>query len=68
MPNYPDGKLNDEDEGEIPIMMGVENGCVILRFPEPTMWIGFPPEMARALAEGLIQYADTLDGNKMIPH
>lgn len=59
MPNnkYPDGKLNEHDQGEIDIMIGMENGRVILSFPKPMVWIGMPPDMAANIGVALIQRA-----------
>ena len=59
---YPDGKLNQNDEGALALIIGNENGRVILRFPKPVAWIGFTPEQALEIAESLIQNARKCGG------
>lgn len=54
---FPEGKLNANDEGELMVMIGTESGRVVVRFPKPVAWIGFPPEQALELAETLIAHA-----------
>lgn len=44
--SYPDGKLNEFDEGELEIKFGIENETVVIDFGKPTQWIGFPPDKA----------------------
>lgn len=55
--NYPLGKLNETDEGEI--MMGVSHtpGKVILNFGKPVAWIGFTAEQASELADSFMEHA-----------
>lgn len=54
---FPDGKLNVNDEGALAVMIGNEKGRVVIRFPKPVAWIGFTPEQALAIAETLIYNA-----------
>lgn len=54
---YPDGMLNDDDDGVMPMAVGVEKGNVCIAFPEPAMWIGLGPQQALALAQILIFHA-----------
>lgn len=54
---FPDGKLNPTDEGALAVMIGNENGRVVLRFPKPVAWIGFTPEQAIDIAQSLIDNA-----------
>lgn len=54
---FPDGKLNANDEGALAVMIGVEGKSVVLRFPKPVAWIGFTPEQALGIAELLISHA-----------
>lgn len=56
--HYPDGALNETDEGEIRIAVGVEQGKVVISFGKPTAWIGFTYQQARDLAELLIKHSD----------
>lgn len=54
---FPDGKLNQNDEGALAVMIGSEGGRVIVRFPKPVAWIGFTPEQALDIAQTLISHA-----------
>lgn len=54
---YPDGKLNPNDEGGIAVAIGHENGRVVIRFPKPVAWIGFTADQAIEIAETLIAHA-----------
>lgn len=54
---FPDGKLNQNDEGALAVMVGNENGKVVIRFPKPVAWIGFTPEQAIDIAQTLITHA-----------
>ena len=54
---FPDGKLNQKDEGAIAMVVGIENGRVMMKFPKPVAWIGFTADEAIGLAELLINRA-----------
>lgn len=54
---YPEGKLNVDDEGALAMLLGNEKGKVIIRFPKPVAWVGFTPEQALKIAEDLIYNA-----------
>lgn len=54
---YPDGRLNAVDEGALAMMVGHENGKVVMQFASPTAWIGFTPEQAMDIAQMLITHA-----------
>lgn len=54
---YPDGRLNKEDEGAVAVMIGHENGKVVMKFGAPSSWIGFTPEQAMDIAQMLITHA-----------
>lgn len=59
---FPDGKLNANDEGALVVMIGNEKGKVVMRFPKPTAWIGFTPEQALDIATSLIEQARKCGG------
>ena len=59
---FPEGKLNEDDEGEIRIAIGHQDGKVVIDFGKPVAWLGFTPSQARGIAETLINHADRLDG------
>lgn len=52
---FPEGKLNSNDEGEIRFGVAAdkENGKIILSFGKPVAWLGMSPGQAIALADSL---------------
>lgn len=54
---FPDGRLNANDEGALAMMVGHENGKVVMQFATPTAWVGFTPEQAMDIAQMLITHA-----------
>lgn len=50
---FPDGKLNDEDEGGIQTAIGIENGRVMIIWPKPISWIAFDPDSADEFADAV---------------
>lgn len=59
---YPEGHLNENDEGELTMAIGAENGVVMLHFGKEVAWLGLPPDNARELAALLIKQADQIEG------
>jgi hypothetical protein len=59
---FPDGKLDDTDEGAIPIGVGHVSGRVKITFPKPIAWTAMPPGQALELAELLILHAKRASG------
>jgi hypothetical protein len=51
---FPDGKLNDSDEGGLRIAVGIEDGRVVMTFGTPVAWIGASPQDAADLATLII--------------
>jgi len=58
---FPDGELGPGDEGELSFGITADQGNVILIFGKQVEWLGMPPDVARALAEKLIEKADEID-------
>lgn len=54
---YPHGRLNESDEGAIPMEVGHHSGKVIIRFPKPATWIGLTGDGAMELAQCLMEHA-----------
>jgi len=54
---FPEGRLNETDEGALVVMIGHERGKVVMQFASPTAWIGFNPNQAMDIAQALIQHA-----------
>jgi hypothetical protein len=50
---FPQGKLNADDEGELTIAVGIEADCVRIEFGKPTAWIAMDPEGALGLAASI---------------
>lgn len=52
---FPDGKLNEHDEGEIAIGIAhdAQTGKIVMNFGQPTAWIGFTKDQARDIARVL---------------
>lgn len=59
-PRYPQGKLNDQDDGQLAVAIGHERGNVVLNFYKPVKWIGMPPEQALGLARLLVTHAEAI--------
>jgi hypothetical protein len=61
--NFPHGKLNPTDEGEL--QMGMTSirskGVVRIDFGKPITWFALRPAEARAFAEMLIERANALE-------
>lgn len=54
---YPDGRLREDDSGAVPLAIAHEKGRVTMQFPRNLNWIGFTPEQAIDIAQGLINHA-----------
>lgn len=61
---FPEGHLNEDDEGEIQIAIGIENNKVVINFGKPIAWIGFTPEQADQIAFSLIEKSSKLKGRR----
>lgn len=48
---FPDGQLNDDDEGSISTAVGMDNGRVMILWPKPITWIAFNPDAAEEFAD-----------------
>jgi hypothetical protein len=56
---FPQGVLNDDDEGALKIGVAFDkkDGLVHINFGKPVAWTAFPPEMAVQLARILLKHA-----------
>lgn len=54
---FPDGRLNEHDQGAVAVAIGHQEGRVTLQFPKNLNWIGFTPEQAIDIAQSLIEHA-----------
>lgn len=57
--NFPNGKINEHDEGELAIGLtaDTEKGVLIIAFGKPITWIGMTADEADGLAEQLQEKA-----------
>ena len=57
--NYPNGKLDPTDQGELRLMIShsADGQIIRLDFGKPTAWIGLPKEHAMQLAVLLLEHA-----------
>ena len=52
---FPDGKINEEDEGEIKVGFTISKGKLIMGFGKKIMWIGLTKEQVKEWAEYLLE-------------
>lgn len=53
MADYPDGKLDQSDEGDIRIASYIKDGRLIIDFGKDLSWLGFDKETLRNFIDGL---------------
>lgn len=63
---FPYGKADEHDEGELRLAMAADHASGIVRivFGKSVAWLGLPAREARAFAALLIEKADELDRRK----
>jgi hypothetical protein len=56
---YPEGKLNEDDEGELTFGLArdPDTGYVHINFGTPVGWLVLPPDQAIVFAEAIIKKA-----------
>lgn len=62
--DFPKGKLNEDDEGGLQIVVTHDEGVVKVAFGKPTAWLGLPPEEAVQLAGLIVKHAMDLKGGR----
>lgn len=50
---YSDGKLNNNDEGDLKIAVFIKDGRLIIDFGKDLSWLGFDKKTLRAFIDGL---------------
>ena len=60
--DYPNGKLNDNDEGALILSLFIKNGTIILDFGTKMSWLAVKKEDAYKLGNALIESAKELEG------
>jgi hypothetical protein len=61
---FPDGRLNEHDQGAIAVGIGHQEGRVTMQFPKNLNWIGFTADQAIDIANSLIEHARKAGSNK----
>lgn len=59
---FPEGKLTENDEGELAFAVGTLKQKVVINFNTPIASLGMTPNQARDLASVLWQHARGIDG------
>lgn len=59
---YPEGKLNDNDDGELRIAIGTESDKVKILFETDVSWFAMNPDEAIQLGEAIIKQALKIKG------
>ena len=54
---FPNGRLNESDQGAMAVAIGHEKGVVTMQFARNLNWIGFTPNQAVEIAQTLIEHA-----------
>ena len=57
---FPQGKIDPHDQGEIAIAVGHRQNKVIINFGKPVAWIGFDKNQALQIAESLRTHAEQI--------
>lgn len=62
---YPRGKLNNDDEGELAIAIGVEDKTVIIDFGKDITWVGMDKFQAIQFATAILKHANSIHTEKV---
>ena len=63
---FPNGKINNVDEGNVSVKISEEKGNVKLEFDDPVMWLAMPPDIAVDLALAIIKRAKEIGLTKPV--
>jgi hypothetical protein len=53
--NFPDGKISEDDEGELKFAVLTRNENIMIIFGKPVGWLDLPKDTAREMARGLLR-------------
>ncbi len=61
---FPEGKINESDEGELSFGIAADHRKrqVVINFGTPVSWFSLPPETAVQLANAILAKVDELGG------
>jgi len=59
---YPEGKLNPDDEGELrfAVTTDLSNGVVVMQFGKPVKWLAVGKAQAIVIGKSIIEHAEKL--------
>jgi hypothetical protein len=57
---FPRGKLNADDEGELQVRIGVRDKTLIIDFGKPVAWLGLDYYSAMSLAANIMKRAQEI--------
>jgi hypothetical protein len=57
---FPRGKLNADDEGELQVRIGVRDKALIIDFGKPVVWLGLDYHTAMSLAANIMKRAQEI--------
>ncbi len=57
---FPRGKLNADDEGQLQIRVGIQDRTVVVNFGKPVAWLGMDYLTAVNLAETIMRRAEEI--------
>jgi hypothetical protein len=58
---WPDGRIGPDDDGAMSIAVAIVRGRIIMRFSQPTEWIGFDADSARTMIDNLAKKLEDID-------
>lgn len=62
-PNFPDGKITEDDEGVLGIQLFMHDDRLILNFGKQVSWVGMDRKTAMTVGQALIDRAKDLPVN-----
>ncbi|HEX3523865.1 MAG TPA: hypothetical protein VHT52_17475 [Stellaceae bacterium] len=57
---FPQGQLNETDEGGLIIAIGTERGHVRVDLGTPVAWFAMPPDLALQFAANIVKHAKSI--------
>jgi hypothetical protein len=60
--NFPQGKLNDDDEGELVIRVGIDQEKIVVHFGTEVAWFGMDVDHAEQFAKNIMDKVTKIRG------
>jgi hypothetical protein len=64
MPKHPRGKLYDDDEGQLQLVVYVEGETIVMNFGKSIKWIGMDKHQAIEVANCILEKANKIKPNE----